>query len=75
MGASGLLTLPRTGGQQQAATPNSVDLGPRRDREAQLTRRTRELEEEVRILKEENAKQVRHLSFILPLQPTNFFGT
>lgn len=39
-------------------------LNPGRDREAQLVRRVRELEEEVRLVRAENEKQVRFCSTI-----------
>ena len=43
--------------------PPVVGLNPGRDREAQLMRRVRQLEEELRVEKEENEKQVRQLFF------------
>lgn len=42
---------------------------PNRDREAQLVRRVRELEEEVRVVRVENEKQVSMVQFVLV-----FFG-
>jgi hypothetical protein len=40
-------------------------LNPGRDRESQLLRRVRELEEEVRVVRAENEKQARSVTFAL----------
>jgi len=68
MGSSGLLSLPRPGDFGPLSVkipcastgPNvNANSGIGREREAQLVRRVRELEEEVRVLRVDSDKQVR----------------
>lgn len=58
LGGLNLVVPPPMPPMPGAMAPGTAQ-GPGRDREGQLVRRVRELEEEVRVLKADNEKQVR----------------
>ena len=58
-GSAVALIPPPPGRPQSPPFVTAGALNPGRDREAQLMRRVRELEEEVRVVRAENEKQVR----------------